>query len=137
MKIDYIFGNVYRNGAMFETVKTVGDEHTDLSGYVSITRKYADSHITDNFVVVEKYQSITDDSTRICYDWYIIENHYRYEDKFTPQIGGTEQEITELEICGIEQEQVITELEIQSMEQEQAITDNEIAIMELIGKIGG
>ena len=135
--MDYIFGNVFRTGAMCETVKTVGDEHTDLSGYVSITRKYADSHITDNFVVVEKYQSITDDSTRICYDWYIIENHYRYEDKFTPQIGGTEQEITELEICGIEQEQVITELEIQSMEQEQAITDNEIAIMELTEKIGG
>ena len=135
--MDYIFGNVLRDGVEWETLKTVGDTHTSLSGQVSVTRKYADSHITDNFIAVEKYQSVTDGATGLCYDWYTVKNHYRYEDKFTPQAGGMERQITELEIQAMEQGQEITELEIQAIEQERAATENEIAILELSGKIGG
>lgn len=121
--MQYIYGKVKRGGVEFENVKTVGDSHSDLKGSQSITRKYDDSYITDNFEVVEKYRSeeVEDAEGVLFYDWYLIKNHYRYEDKFTPGIGATEQEITDLEI--------------ESMEQAQAITDNEIAIMELQGKL--
>ena len=77
--------------------------------------------MTDSFRIVKKYMSSEDDEGN-CYDWYEIDSHYRYTDKFTPGIGQTEQEITELEI--------------ENIEQEQALTDAEIAIIELQERIG-
>ena len=118
--MQYVYGKVTRNGVEYDSVKTVGEKHSDLTGSASITRKYSDCHITDNFDVVEKYR--TDESGGLCYDWYAIKNHYRYIDKFTPGIGSTEQEITDLEI--------------ENMEQEQALTDAEIAIIELQERVG-
>lgn len=119
--MDYIFGHITRDGVDVENVKTVGAKHSNLSGSVSVTRKYSDSYITDSFFVSEKYRSEEGDNGT-CYDWYLIERHTRYEDKYTPQIGATEQEITELEI--------------ENIEQEQALTDAEIAIIELQERIG-
>ncbi len=115
--MEYVFGSVRRNGVEVETVKTVGEAHSDLSGAVSVTREYADSHITDNFTVVEKYRSEngTDDK---CYDWYIISAHYRYVDRFTPGIAATEQEITEHDLSLIEAQQEITELDLRILELE-------------------
>lgn len=118
--MEYVFGRVRRNGTEVENVKTVGDEHSDLKGAVSVTREYADSHITDAFVVMERYRS-DEDSDGKCYDWYIIGSHYRYEDKFTPGIGKTEVEITDLEIGQIEQEQVLTDHDIAIMELQEAL----------------
>lgn len=99
-----------------ETVKTKGTAHSNLTGFVEVERQYPDQVITDRFRIIEKYRSEEDDEGN-CYDWYRIEKHYRHSDRFTPQIGMTEQEITDLEI--------------EMMEQSQMITDNEIAIMEL------
>ena len=119
--MEYIFGSVRVDGEECDNVKTVGSEHSELSGKMSITRKYTDSHITDNFTVLEKYRS--EEADGLCYDWYVIKDHYRYEDRFTPGICATEQEITDIEI--------------ENMEQEQAITDAEIDILELKEQIGG
>lgn len=118
--MEYVFGSVRRSGVMVENVKTVGEEHTNLTGTTSITRKYADSHITDNFFVLEKYRSEEDAEGR-CYDWYVIRNHYRYEDRFTPNIGATEEKIDVLEngICE------------ESMATEERLGDIENAICEL------
>ena len=88
--MDYIFGTVTRNGVTVENLKTVGDAHTDLDGYVQTVREYADSTITDRFRVVEKYRS-DDDAEGNCYDWYVIDQHYRYEDKYTPAAAGLQQ----------------------------------------------
>lgn len=126
--MDYVFGSEYLDGANIDNVKTVGSEHTDYSGTVTVVRKYTDSDITDTFKAVRKYRTEEDEEGR-CYDWYEITDHYRYEDKFTPQIGKTEQEITDLEIENIEQEQALEETE-------QALTDAEIAIYELQQKVG-
>lgn len=70
--MDYIFGQ--------NTVKTVGDSHSDLQGFCSIMREYPDQNITDNFTVVEKIKS-DEDSEGKCYDWYTIAEHYRYVDR--------------------------------------------------------
>ena len=110
--MEYVFGTKYDQ----EVLKTKGDEHSDLTGYQQLVRHYPDQDITDSFRIVEKTNSAEDDEGN-CYDWYVIDHHYRFTDKFTPQIGETEQEITDVEI--------------ELMEHEQAITDNEIAIMEL------
>ena len=81
--MDYIFGVVDRNGVTVENLKTVGEAHSDLGGFVQTVREYPDSTITDRFRVVEKYRS-DEDAEGNCYDWYVIAEHYRYEDKFTP-----------------------------------------------------
>lgn len=70
--MDYIFGQ--------DTLKTVGDSHSGLSGFCSIIREYPDQNITDNFTVVDKIKS-DEDSEGKCYDWYLIKEHYRYTDK--------------------------------------------------------
>ena len=116
--MEYVFGTVRRDGRLIENLKTVGDKHTDLSGRVSIDRKYPDNYITDAFFIDEKYRS-DEDAEGNCYDWYSIHGHNRYIDKFTPGIGTYEQ--------------MITDLEIENIEQEQALTDAEIAIIELQG----
>lgn len=115
--MEYVFGSVRRNGVEVETVKTVGETHSDLTGVVSVTQKYADSHITDNFTVVEKYRSENGADDK-CYDWYVISGHYRYEDRFTPGIAATEQEITEHDLSLIEAQQEITELDLRILELE-------------------
>lgn len=70
--MDYIFGQ--------NTVKTVGDSHSDLQGFCSIMREYPDQNITDNFTVVKKIKS-DEDAEGKCYDWYEIAEHYRYTDR--------------------------------------------------------
>lgn len=54
--------------------------------------KYEDCIITDVFNIVRKYQSKKDKAGN-CYDWYIIDNHFRYIDKYTPNIGKVEERI--------------------------------------------
>ena len=77
--MEYVFGSVKRKGNLCENLKTVGEAHSDLSGFVEIKRDYPDCEIVDKFKVVEKYKS--DETSEKCYDWYIIDNHYRYIDK--------------------------------------------------------
>jgi len=77
--MDYIYGTVRRNGVTVENLKTVGETHTNLSGYVSTQRKYDDGTIiTDRCRIVEHYQAA--EAGGLCYDWYIIDNHNRYMD---------------------------------------------------------
>lgn len=90
--MEYVFGTVRKNGVMTENVKTVGAVHSSLEGRVSVTRKYADSHITDSFTVLEKYRT-EEGKDGTCYDWYAITGHYRYEDRFTPGIPLVKAEV--------------------------------------------
>ena len=78
--MEYIFGVVERNGVTVENLKTVGDAHSALDGYIQTVREYADSTITDRFRITEKYRS-DEDAEGNCYDWYVINEHYRYVDK--------------------------------------------------------
>ena len=110
--MEYVFGTEETN----EVLKTKGDEHSDLDGYQEVVREYQDQTITDRFRVVQKTASAEDEEGN-CYDWYEIDSHYRFSDKFPLDIQGTEQEITDLEI--------------ENMEMAEQLTDAEIAIMEL------
>ena len=81
MERDYIFGTTTRNGVTVENLKTVGDTHTALvcGNFAQVRREYPDSIITDLFRVDELYNSLEADG--VCYDWYVISEHYRYVDK--------------------------------------------------------
>ena len=126
--MEYIFGYEPRYG---EVLKVKDPSNVDLpEGQHIKEREYSDQIITDGFYVGKRIRS-KEDSAGNKYAWYMISNHYRYTDKFTPGIKSTEQEITDLEIDGMEKDQTITDLEIEGMEQEQSITDLEIEVMEI------
>ena len=109
---EYVFGTEESR----EILKTKGDTHSSLEGYQEVVREYLDQTITDRFRVVKKTNSAEDEEGN-CYDWYIIDNHYRDTDKFPLDVRSTEQEITDLQI--------------ENMEMGEALTNAEIAIMEL------
>lgn len=81
--MECVYGTTKYKGQLYDTLKTIGKEHTDLTGEHTIERKYSDNIITDTFKVVKKYRS-KEDSDGNCYDWYIISDHYRDSDKYTP-----------------------------------------------------
>lgn len=113
---EYVFGTEEQK----EILKTKGDIHSELEGYQEVVREYADQTITDRFRVIEKTHTAEDEEGN-CYDWYIIDNHYRDTDKFQLDVRTTEQEITDLQI--------------ENMEMGEALTNAEIAIMELQDRI--
>lgn len=113
---EYVFGTEEQK----EILKTKGDIHSELEGYQEVVREYADQTITDRFRVIEKTNTAEDEEGN-CYDWYIIDNHYRDTDKFQLDVRTTEQEITDLQI--------------ENMEMGEALTNAEIAIMELQDRI--
>ena len=73
--MEYVFGT-QKN---LEVLKTKGDEHTNLTGYQQVVRTFPGETIIDNFRVVRKTKR-EEDSAGNCYDWYIIDRHYRQID---------------------------------------------------------
>lgn len=74
--MEYIFGTSTRDGMTVENLKTVGEQHANLSGFCTTVRKFQDgSEATDRFRVLEHYHSA--ESGDKMYDWYIIDNHTR------------------------------------------------------------
>lgn len=74
--MEYIFGTNTRDGMTVENLKTVGEQHTNLSGFCTTVRKFQDgSEATDRFRVLEHYHSA--ESGDKMYDWYIIDSHTR------------------------------------------------------------
>lgn len=70
--MEYIFGRDNNTGE--EVLKTKGESHTDLKGFVQTVRETDLDTTTDNFLVVCKTHSAEDDEGN-CYDWYIIDKH--------------------------------------------------------------
>lgn len=92
--MEYVFGTVYRNGIEVENVKTSGNEHSDLQGYCHIQRDYPDNTIVDTFKVVERYKTDElSDGRKL--DWYVIEAHNRYMDRFSPVQEKIETDISD------------------------------------------
>lgn len=89
--MDYIFGTSTRTGKTLENLKTVGAEHTNLSGFISTVREFEDgSKIEDRCRIIKKYAS--KDTGGKCYDWYLIDSHYRVVDNS----GRIDQKIMQL-----------------------------------------
>lgn len=124
--MDYIFGTVTVNGVAKENLKTKGETHTDLTGYTQTVREYNDSTITDRFRAAEHYRQ-SEDSEGNCYDWYVIDNHYRYVDKTgaLAEKAAAQNEALENALC--EQDEAV----------DARLTDIEDAICELDAAING
>lgn len=74
--MDCIYGNVRKNGIFVENLKTVGEEHSNLNGFIETVRTYDDgTTIKDRCRILEHYHSY--EKNGICYDWYYIDSHYR------------------------------------------------------------
>lgn len=122
--MEYVFGTAKRRGVLCECLRTKGTNHTNLSGNVTVEISYPDQIITDKFWVVEKFRSKIDEEGN-CYDWYELRDHYRYIDKYTPNIGGVEERLqsdiadTQNAICE------------ESTDMENRLSDIENAICEL------
>lgn len=68
-----------------ENLKTVGSEHTELEGYIESRQEFDDGVvITDRCKIEEHYHS--EDADGVCYDWYIISNHYRQVDRSVAEL---------------------------------------------------
>ena len=72
--MEYILGNIIKDGKKTQILKTVGETHTNLSGSFVTSKEYYDAIITDSCEIVEKYHS-TEDIEGNCYDWYEVINH--------------------------------------------------------------
>ena len=92
--MDYVFGKVKRKGAYVENLKTIGAQHSQLSGVIEVVREYPDNIITDAFRIVEHYKTAVDEEGR-CYDWYIIADHSRTMDNLSPVMKCTYEEAKE------------------------------------------
>lgn len=76
--MEYIFGTSTRDGMTVENLKTVCEQHTNLSGFHTTVQKFQDgSEATDRFRVLEHYHSA--ESGGKMYDWYTIDSHTRSE----------------------------------------------------------
>ena len=75
----YVFGT---EGGV-ETLKTKGSGRGRMSGFHEIEQSYPDQTVTDRFRIVRLLRSATDTEGNV-YNWYEIDKHFRFTDKFTP-----------------------------------------------------
>lgn len=76
--MDYIF--YWEKDDEYETLKTVGDEHSDLYDTCSVTTITKIETTTHNFDIVEKIKSEIDKDGK-CVDYYHIVNHWIVKDR--------------------------------------------------------
>lgn len=110
--MEYIFGT---NGhGPHEVLRTKGDVHTNFSGFTETTREFQDSKITDFFYVVEHIKS-DEDPEGNCYDWYVIDRHYRYVDKsaYLLALAEARKESMENALC---EHDMLTEARVSALE---------------------
>lgn len=93
--MEYIFGNIIKNGKKTQILKTIGETHTNLSGSFVTSKEYDDTIITDSCEIIEKYHS-AEDIEGNCYDWYRVTNHSK-------KIEMSESKLTEIHQEGYDQ----------------------------------
>ena len=71
--MEYIIGESTVNRKPVLQLKTIGDEHTDLSGKITFAQELTASRIDYSCKIKEHYYS-TEDIEGKCYDYYIIED---------------------------------------------------------------
>lgn len=99
--VDYIYGTVVIGGEEREYLKTKGDAHTDLTGYINTVREFDDATITDSCMIDRKYKTAEDDEGN-CYDWYLIRDHYRMIDKTKPLKAENAQARADIDFIAME-----------------------------------
>lgn len=96
MNTQYIFGTTTRHGVLFETVKTISDEHTNLEGFVSCVRTTDIDETTDRFRIIDKFHS-TEGIDGKCYDFYTIDSHNTIIDYTKPVKQKAEQNAADIQ----------------------------------------
>ena len=77
--MECIYGTIIQDNKIYENLKTVDIIHSNLSGYFNSVKEFSDgTKIKDRCHIIKKYASKESDD--LCYDWYLIENHYRETD---------------------------------------------------------
>ena len=113
--IEYIFGRMKRKGKYVEIAKTISDDsHTNLLGFCQVIKNSPDSTITDNFRIIEKFQS--DNEGGRYTDWYEIDSHTTEKDYFRPAQPEINQGIADAQDATCELSES-TEESIASLEQ--------------------
>lgn len=97
--MEYIFGT--NDYAGVEVLKTKGDEHSNLAGFVETVREFDDCTITDRFLVVRKVDEAVDQEG-MCYDWYEIDKHNRIIDKTKPVKEAEAQNRADIDFIAME-----------------------------------
>ena len=118
--MEYVFGTKEDK----EVLRTKGNSHSKLDGFHQLVREYPDQTVTDSFRIVGKIDR-AEDGDGNCYDWYEIDHHIRYTDKFTPKREEIEAGIAESQdaVC------------ILSVELDDRISDLENALCELTQEV--
>ena len=76
--MEYIYGTVHKKGQFIENLKTVGEEHSNLNGFIETVKTYDNgTTIIDRCRILEHHHS--GEENGIFYDWYYIDSHYRSE----------------------------------------------------------
>lgn len=106
--MEYVFGTALLKTGEVETLKIKSNAHTNIKGYQSIERVYHDQTITDNFLVLYKLNE-KEDIEGNCYDWYVIDKHYKICDKTKPIAENLNNIQIELENAIIENDITVNE----------------------------
>ena len=77
--MEVVFGDSSNNEKL-TIVKTIGSEHSSLTGHIAIERSYDDAVITDECDIIKKCNSASDGEGN-CYDWYYALNHKKVIEK--------------------------------------------------------
>ena len=78
--MEYIYGTAEIGGVTRENLKVIGGELLNKGASLTTKRELDGVTIVDVSILGERYYSTTDaEGTR--YDFYILDSHYRFEDK--------------------------------------------------------
>ena len=132
--MEFVFGTNNK----IHILKTIGSVHTNFEGTHTVVQKFDNKTICDTFTIDKKYLSQEDIKGK-CYDWYIIKDHSRYVDYFSPLKEQIMTDISDSQnaTCELSEEMDIgmSDLENAICEQsemiEQALSDIENALCEL------
>ena len=78
------FRREYRDGAAVDVLRVKSDHETFFVGQTTVETPTSILVVKDVFDVVEKTRH-SEDADGNSYDWYLVRNHYRTEERFTPE----------------------------------------------------
>lgn len=87
------FRREQRGGEIVEILRVKNDKETYFKEQTSVETATSIMIVKDVFDVVEKTRH-SQDAEGNSYDWYVVKNHYRIEERFTPE----KQESVDLEL---------------------------------------
>ena len=82
--MELCFKNEYVGGEAVTILRVKSGAETDFKGSTRVETKKSNMIVTDTFNVLKKTRHDTD-SEGNHYEWYMVENHYQTQERFTPE----------------------------------------------------